>query len=237
MQLRHSKEKSSSRFQTRWYRITASIIAVIWLSLVAMPSADAQSGLRRLFSTPALRAELDRRRLRELQPGVELVAPIVIEPFTEVLETGDAPAPDTIYAIGGSMRRSDGSYTIWINDVATNSSDLPANMELVQPFDQGQIQIRNPETGASFLVKPGQVLNLTQGELIESYEYRSRIAAAARMRAAASAASAAANSVSGSGSATTDAVVPAADVDANPLIIPGAAELLEEAQRVRAIPQ
>jgi len=251
-------KESSLKYLTSGYRITVSIIATMWLILVAIPPADAQSGLRRLFTTPELRAELDRSRLQELQPGLEPVAPIANQPFVVAIAPSEGPAPDAIYAIGGSMRRSDGAYTIWINDVATNASELPANMELIEPFDQGRIQIRNPETGASFIVKPGQVLNLTQGELLESYEYRSRLAAEAQIRAAASAAANAATSggrvaasnstgnttsdmtsdtTSDTTSNNTNTAIPGANIEAVTPVNPSAIELLEEAQRVRAILQ
>ncbi len=265
MQPKRGNEMASFKFLTCGFRITVSIVMVMWLFPVITPAADAQSGLRRLFTTPELRAELDRRRLRDLQPGLESVAPIANQPFVAAIAPGEGPASDAIYAIGGTLRRSDGSYTIWINEVATNAADLPANMELVQPFDQGQIQIRNPETGTSFIVKPGQVLNLTQGELLESYEYRSRLATAAQMRAAASGANTSTNAGAGGAAAgsvnntdidsgittintttnatpdattnTSNTAVPGTGLDATPLINPGATELLEEALRVRAILQ
>lgn len=142
-------------------------------SLAFTSTVQAQS-LGRLFSTPALRAELDRRRARQNSGVIEMPD---VEPITlEELDNRQI-VPDTIYELGGSMRRSDGSYTIWINNVPYAESDLPDNMELVLPYDRGQMRINNPESGESFLVKPGQVLNLSQGLLMESYQYRARTTA------------------------------------------------------------
>ena len=199
--------------------------AVLCLLVAGMiPDADAQSGLRRIFTTPALRAELDRRRLLESQPGTEVVAPVLPVPVLEDEFESDEPAPDTIYAVGGSMRRSDGNYTLWINEVPVDAADLPANMELLQPYNQGQVRISNPATGASYVVKPGQVLNLTRGELLESYEYRARTTTAA----AAAALRSAANAVTDEAAREETS---AADSDIS------AAELVEQAQRLRAVPQ
>ena len=43
-------------------------------------------------------------------------------------------------------------------------------MELLAPYSQGRLRIRNLQTGESFDVLPGQVLNLTTGQLLESYQ-------------------------------------------------------------------
>lgn len=157
-----------------WRRATLPLAttAVGLLLFTHTPVVQAQAGLERLFTTPALRAELDRRRLRSLQPDSMRTEPVAPAPVQIPVVPDDAPEPDTIYQFGGSMRRSDGSYTVWINDAAYAGNDLPDNMELVQPYSQGQVRVRDPDTGAQYLVKPGQVLNLSTGELMESYEYR-----------------------------------------------------------------
>lgn len=206
------------------------VICLLFVTLI--PVSEAQSGLRRLFTTPALRAELDRRRLQELQGFTNVVEPIVVTPIDEELVESDASVPDTIYRVGGSMRRSDGNYTVWINDVAIAAADLPANMLLMQPYSQGQIRISNPETGANYIVKPGQVLNLTQGELMESYEYRTRsrtASAATRIQGA----------VGAEANDRIEASEPAADsaVNASPVTNTSAVELLEQAQRIRTVSQ
>lgn len=205
----------------------ASLCAGLCLLLAGMiPEADAQSGLRRIFTTPAVRAELDRRRLLASQPGTEVVAPVLPVPVIEDEFESDEPAPDTIYAVGGSMRRSDGNYTLWINEVPIDATDLPAHMELLQPYNQGQIRISNPATGASYVVKPGQVLNLTRGELLESYEYRARTAAATALR-----------SVVDGDDADAEASAVDDDVSASPVNGASATDLIEQAQRVRSAPQ
>ena len=78
---------------------------------------------------------------------------------------------DVIYRHGGTMLRSDGLYTVWLNGESINQQDLPSNIELLRPFSQGTLRVSDAETGAEFEVKPGQVLNLSRGELFESYQF------------------------------------------------------------------
>lgn len=127
-------------------------------------------------------------------------APVEEEPLIDIsIFTGEEE--DIVYALGGSMRKADGSYTVWINDFAYDQGNLPGNMELLSPYNQGQLRIRDSRSGANYDVKPGQVLNLTTGQLYESYQYQAVLDAAAA-EAARLAAQQAANS--GTGSAILD---------------------------------
>lgn len=147
-------------------------LSAILVMLVLLPiSAESQSVFR-LFSTPAERAELERRRQEMFRPGQ---APTLPEPAEEPLFdlplVEEAEPEDIIYRLGGTMLRSDGNYTVWINDLPINQENLPENIELLEPFSQGRLRIVSPDSGRSFEVKPGQVLNLTTGELFESYDF------------------------------------------------------------------
>lgn len=166
-----------------------------------VPAQLSAQSLQRIFSTPATRAELDRRRLR-LESGVA-IEEAVEEPLIEIPLFADDEEVEVIYALGGSMRKADGSYTVWINDVAYDQNNLPGNMELLTPFSQGRLRIRNPDSGANFDVKPGQVLNLTTGQLYESYQYQAVLDAAAA-EAARLAAEEATNAIEGTGSVILD---------------------------------
>ncbi len=153
------------------HKIGKTRLGVVILLLLTAPLVQAQTVVR-LFSTPAERAELERQRLALYRPDLVQVAPQQEEPLIELPVSAEPELPDVIYRLDGSMLRSDGLYTIWLNGEPINQEDLPDNMELMQPFAQGRLRIRNPATGINFELKPGQVLNLTQGELFESYEYR-----------------------------------------------------------------
>jgi len=144
---------------------------LLLLLLITAPIAQSQSVVR-LFSTPAERAQLERQRIALYRPDLQ---PTVVEEepelSVELPPLVEAEEPDIIYSLGGSVQRSDGLYTVWLNGNAVDQESLPGNMELLQPFQQGRLRIRHPDSGAVFELKPGQVLNLTTGELFESYEY------------------------------------------------------------------
>ena len=145
------------------------LLVIVASNLLLESSVEAQSILR-LFSTPAERAELERQRQRMFRPGlVETIA----EPLAEIpdIVQFEPPPEDVIYRLGGTMLRTDGVYTVWLNDEAVNQEDLPDNIQLLQPFEQGRLLITNPDNGLRYEVKPGQVINLTSGAIFESYEY------------------------------------------------------------------
>ncbi|MBL4582170.1 MAG: hypothetical protein JKY29_10155 [Gammaproteobacteria bacterium] len=150
-------------------------ICSVVVACTFVPVQLSAQSLQRIFSTPAMRAELDRLRI-QVASGVIIEEPmedsfIDIPAFTDDEE-------EVVYALGGSMRKADGSYTVWVNDVAYNQSNLPNNMELLSPFSQGRLRIHDSEYGVNYDVKPGQVLNLTTGQLYESYQYQAVLEAA-----------------------------------------------------------
>ena len=186
------------------------ISTAIAVTVIAPTQLHAQS-VQRLFSSPALRAELDRLRF-QVASGITVEQPVTEQPFTEIPLFTEAEL-EVVYALGGSMRKADGSYTVWINNVAYDQTSLPSHMELLSPFSQGQLRIRDSGNGASFDIKPGQVLNLTTGQLYESYQYQAVLDAAAA-EAARLAQQEAANSSQGSGSVILDSAAVEAVLEA-----------------------
>ncbi len=179
--------------------------------MVVPVQLSAQS-LQRIFSTPATRAELDRLRF-QIATGVAIEEP-VDEPFIDAsIFTNDDDEEEIVYALGGSMRKADGSYTVWVNDIAYDQNNLPRHMELLSPFSQGQLRISDSGSSANYDVKPGQVLNLTTGQLYESYQYQAVLEAAA-VEAARLAIEDAANSSQSSGSAILDSAAVSNSLDA-----------------------
>lgn len=182
-------------------RTVALQICSVVVACAFVPVQLSAQSLQRIFSTPAMRAELDRLRFQEAS-GVVIEAPVEEEPLINIpIFSGEEE--DIVYALGGSMRKADGSYTVWLNDVAYDQGNLPGNMALLSPYSQGQLRIRDSRSGANYDVKPGQVLNLTTGQLYESYQYQAVLDAAAA-EAARLAAQEAANSGTGTGSAILD---------------------------------
>lgn len=178
-------------------------ICLVAVACTIVPAQLSAQSLQRIFLTPAIRAELDRLRF-QVASGVPIETPAE-KPFIDISRFTDSEE-EVVYALGGSMRKADGSYTVWVNDVAYNQGNLPGNMELLSPFSQGKLRIRDSASGANYDIKPGQVLNLTTGQLYESYQYQAVLEAAAA-EAARFAREAATNSGQGTGSAILDSEV------------------------------
>lgn len=148
-------------------RLPPTMLFPILILLAGGSSGLHAQELGRLFLTPAERAYLERLRIIDNQ-----LTPIVLEAAEPELDQPEAPPPeheDVIYRHGGTMRRSDGSYTVWLNNVPVEQTELPANVELLTPYSRGELRINDPDNNRNYRVKPGQVLNLTQGILQESY--------------------------------------------------------------------
>lgn len=140
-------------------------LLVIFLPGTLLPVQAQELG--RLFLTPEQRVRLEQLRIRSNQPR-----PVVVEAPEPELPAPviDLEPEEVLFAHGGSMRRGDGSYTIWLNGIAYSDDELPANVSLVIPYDQGQLRITDPDSGRSYRLKPGQVLNLGTGSLREAYQ-------------------------------------------------------------------
>jgi len=191
-------------------RSTISLqICIVAMTCTFLSVQLSAQSLQRMFSTPGVRAELDRLRFQGAS-GVVVEAPVE-EVLIDIPASTDE-AEELIYALGGSMRKADGSYTVWVNNVAYDQNSLPSNMELLSPFSQGMLRIRNTRTGADFNIKPGQVLNLTTGQLYESYQYQAVLDAAAA-EAARLAAEEVANAIQGTGLGTGSAILDSASVN------------------------
>jgi len=192
----------------RVFYLPICLVAVAWMIVPVQISAQS---LQRIFSTPAVRAELDRLRF-QIATGV-VIEESVDEPFIDISIFTNDDEEEIVYALGGSMRKADGSYTVWVNDIAYDQNNLPRHMELLSPFSQGQLRISDSGSSANYDVKPGQVLNLTTGQLYESYQYQAVLEAAAA-EAARLAIEEAANSSQSTGSAILDSAAVSNSLDA-----------------------
>ncbi len=139
-------------------------LGIIIAGVVVAPDSDAQS-FGRIFSTPDERASLDSQRdamLRDMTEAERLAAL-----SAPVLETVVDVQP-TMIQMGGIVRRSDGTHTVWLNGVPVSERELPANVQLDMLSGLGVLRVRTPTDVYS--LRPGQTLNATTGELRESYQ-------------------------------------------------------------------
>lgn len=120
----------------------------------------------RLFTTPELRVELERRRFGYVSPE-PLSA--TIESFSELLEV-DQPE-EIVYSLEGVLLRDDGQSIVWLNGMAVTESQLPENIQIARPYSRGQLKIVSASK-QEYQLMPGQVLNLSTGTLYESYQWQ-----------------------------------------------------------------
>lgn len=124
----------------------------------------------KLFTTHEERTYLDALRANFLkereEPGFDITEtgpPPLPEP-----EEDERPAAPVEYTLGGILARSDGSRTVWLNNQPVAEADLPSNMKLIADGTQVVLRVG---TGANFLLlKPGQTVNMANGEILESYQ-------------------------------------------------------------------
>lgn len=131
-------------------------LALIGLSLVTC-MAGAADPLGRLFYTPAQRLQLDTLR------NEKKTAPPAAEPEQPV------PVPEVL-RYDGSVRRSDGKTTVWINNRPVNdgkpTGELPVPSR-VRP-DHG-LSLTLPEAGKNIELRVGQSVDVESGSVQEQY--------------------------------------------------------------------
>lgn len=143
--------------------ITSVILACF--SLCFSVFATAQTGPR-LFTTPELRTELERRRYGYVSPEPESAA---IELFSELLAADESE--EIVYSLEGVLLQDDGQSIVWLNGKAVAESQLPGNIQVARPYSKGQLKIVSASK-QEYQLMPGQVLNLSTGTLYESYQWQ-----------------------------------------------------------------
>lgn len=144
----------------KWVLLLGSVVACICVA----PDSGAQS-FGRIFSTADERASLDSQRDAMLRGLTE----------TERLAALRTPEQETVVEVqpamiqmGGIVRRSDGTHTIWLNGVPVSERELPRNVQLDMLGGLGVLHVNTPTD--TYSLRPGQTLNAATGELRESYE-------------------------------------------------------------------
>lgn len=122
-----------------------------------------------LFTQPEERAYLDYLRDEFLRNNAERgfdieEAAIPVIPTDEVA----APAGPIEFSFGGIMTRRDGSRSLWLNGAVLAERDLPAGMSLVGA-DRGT-SLRIAHEGRTYVLRPGQTVDLVAGKVMESYQ-------------------------------------------------------------------
>jgi hypothetical protein len=152
--------------------IIARMCRIFSLCLIMLLSQSCLAQFQgKLFTTPEERVYLDALRANFLRESREQGFDITETgppPLPEADEQANETAAPVEYTLGGILTRSDGTRTVWLNNQPIAESNLPANMRLVADGPQVALRIG---TGANFfLIKPGQTVNMSTGEILEAYQ-------------------------------------------------------------------
>ena len=153
---------------------TRTVLLLLTLAVVPeLAFAQYADQLNRLFSTQGERVELDEIRRIILQPALPS-AELELPPGAEIVVI--PPPPDDLYLmLDGTVRRADGSYTLWLNHKQVDQHQLPSNIRLARLGDLVVLWVNY--LGTPYVVRPGQVLHFATETVYEPYQLPEAIAA------------------------------------------------------------
>jgi hypothetical protein len=117
-----------------------------------IPNWVGAESLGRLFFTPEQRVILDNARKQKIEVKVE----------------EEATVPQLI-TLNGMVKRSDGASTIWVNQKAVTGQHSASGLTVVNTGNQGNVVLQLPQSTDTVKLKVGQNLDMTSGEISESY--------------------------------------------------------------------
>jgi hypothetical protein len=122
-------------------------LAALLLCAALAPRAAIAQELGRLFFTPEQRAALDERRRARLpdKPAAR------------------APSPTT--RIDGSVRRSSGKSTVWLDGFAVSDGTQPDGLRVYRGGDPSRVTVILGEDGRRIDLRVGETLDRTTGEV------------------------------------------------------------------------
>ena len=126
------------------------------MSLTGKPSFAAEP-LGRFFFTPAQRAQLDLARIQKSRVTLASDKEQEAAPVAEIL------------TLGGSVRRSDGKSTVWINNRAINDRDASGGVIVNRLQPNGALSLQVPQSARSIELKVGQSVDIVSGTIEEPY--------------------------------------------------------------------
>jgi hypothetical protein len=73
-----------------------------------------------------------------------------------------------LYTLGGIVTLRDGTQRIWLNGTTLSEAELPSEARLIR--DNGAPALRFTTATGSYVLRPGQTLELTAGSVMENYQ-------------------------------------------------------------------
>lgn len=150
-------------------RLKTSALILACGMIAAMPAAAQLTGT--LFTSPEQREYLDYLRQEFLASSSERgfdIDEAEIPEIPEAVAEAEAEAGPVVYTLGGIVSLRDGTQRIWLNGKALSESELPGEARLVR--DNGMLVLRFSTANGTYLLRPGQTLELTAGSVVENYQ-------------------------------------------------------------------
>jgi hypothetical protein len=139
------------------------VIALIMLTGLSLTGslAPAAEPLGRFFFTPAQRAQLDIARSQKSR------ATLANEPTDETAAA--QPLPEVL-TYRGSVRRSDGKSTVWLNNRTVQDQKPVEGLAVVGRVNaNGDVTLQVPQTNRTIELKPGQSVDIGSGIVEEPF--------------------------------------------------------------------
>jgi hypothetical protein len=137
-----------------------ALITLTGLSLMGN-LAPAAEPLGRFFFTPAQRAQLDIARSQKSR------AALANEPTNETAAA--QPLPEVL-TYRGSVRRSDGKSTVWLNNRTVQDQQPVEGLAVVGRVNaNGDVTLQVPQTNRKIELKPGQSVDIGSGIVEEPF--------------------------------------------------------------------
>jgi hypothetical protein len=137
----------------------SALIMLTGLSLAAN-LAPAAEPLGRFFFTPAQRAQLDIARSQKSR------ATLASE---QTDEAAAQPLPEVL-TYRGSVRRSDGKSTVWLNNQTVQDQQPVEGLAVVGRVNaNGDVTLQVPQTNRTIELKPGQSVDIGSGIVEEPF--------------------------------------------------------------------
>jgi hypothetical protein len=133
--------------------------ALLVTAMMLTPTASAADSLGILFTTPGQRAALDAG-------GGDASATARTD---NDKTTGSGPSTITL---NGTLISSMGKKEVWLNGEPSFAGH-PKSAKNLKILPRNRVKIRPEPTSGAHVLKPGQVVNLGNGQVVETYNYLS----------------------------------------------------------------
>jgi hypothetical protein len=90
----------------------------------------------------------------EVQPLANTSAPVIVAP--------------TVYNLSGIIKKTDGSYRIWLNGASLDEGQLPSRLRLIREDTSLALAVSTPQ--GRKVLRPGQTITVDTGRIEESYQ-------------------------------------------------------------------